>query len=272
METVRVPAVAGMFYPAEENELRNEISMLLSGSETRAVPGNIRAIIAPHAGYLYSGRTAAYAYKMLEGKKFSTVVVISPSHREYFPGACIFEGSAYRTPLGDIPVNEALREKVLDGAKDIFSGTKGHRLEHALEVQLPFLQMLLEGFTVLPIVIGDQHKSFVYELADRLARSVDDKTLIVASSDMSHFHTKQKAYNLDSVVEERIKAFDYEGLLTDLELRRCEACGGGPIAAVMRTASLLGAKKSMIIDRSDSGDVTGDNSEVVGYLSAVLYE
>lgn len=276
MKNIRQPAVAGMFYPGRPDELMEQIRILMESVDKNninagALPG-ISAIIAPHAGYIYSGQTAAHAYYLLAGKEYSTVVVISPSHREYFPGVCIYEGSAYRTPLGDIEVDTRLRDKMVsDKEGHIFAGTSGHGAEHALEVQLPFLQMVLKDFSILPIVVGDQHKSFIYELADKLAMHTGEETLIVASSDLSHFHTKQKAFMLDSIVENRIKEMDYDGLMKDLELHRSEACGGGPIAAAMRASRLKGKNSVLILDRSDSGDVTGDNSEVVGYLSAVIY-
>ncbi|MGE5353287.1 MAG: AmmeMemoRadiSam system protein B [Acidobacteriota bacterium] len=272
METVRPPAVAGMFYPADEKKLKDEIRFLLDAAGSEETPGNVTAIVVPHAGYIYSGRTAAYAYNMIRNKNYETVVVISPSHREYFPGVSVYGGDAYRTPLGVIPVNKTMREELTRDAKLIFQGFEGHRQEHALEVQLPFLQMVLKNFSILPIVIGDQKEEFLNELSDRLSKVVNDKTLIVASSDLSHFHSKMEADRLDSIVEKRIRQFDYKTLLRDLHNNNCEACGGGPIVAAMRTADLLNVRNVKVLNRSDSGDVTGDNSEVVGYLSAVIYE
>lgn len=272
METVRPPAVAGMFYPADERKLKDEIKFLLDAAIGEEISANVAAIVVPHAGYIYSGRTAAYAYNIIRNKNYETVVVISPSHREYFPGVSVYNGDAYKTPLGVIPVNTKMREELTKDARLIFQGIQGHRQEHALEVQLPFLQMILKDFTIVPVVIGDQKEMFLNELSDRLAKIVDDKTLIVASSDLSHFHSKEQADRLDSVVEKRIREFDYKTLLRDLHNNNCEACGGGPIVAAMRTADLLNVRKAKVLNRSDSGDVTGDNSEVVGYLSAVIYE
>src|SRR5690606_5291121 len=122
-----------------------------------------------------------------------------------------------------------------------------------------------------PIVMGDQSKMFVDQLAEKISEVVDEETLVVASSDMSHFYDSEEANRLDSIVEKRINDFDFEQLLNDLDDHECEACGGGPIAAMMKAASLKKINKSLVINRSDSGDVTGDKSEVVGYLSAVVY-
>jgi len=271
MKNIREPAVAGMFYPSSPHELKDQINMLLDSTHSDEEFGNPFGIISPHAGYIYSGKTAAYAYNIIRGKNFSTVVIISPSHREYFPGVSIYNGDAYRTPLGDVPLNKEMISKLSESSKIIFEGTNGHRSEHAVEVQIPFLQMVLKDFQIVPIVVGDQRKLFINELAEKLAEVIDEKTLVVASSDLSHFHTKQEADILDTVVEERIKNFEYEKLLYDLETEKCEACGGGPIVAMMKTADLKNKKKAKILSRSDSGDVTGDTSEVVGYLSAIVY-
>ncbi len=271
METIRKPAVAGMFYAGIEKALRKDIQLLLDSTKTDDKIESIFGIVAPHAGYQYSGKTAASVYNYIRNKNYETVVVISPSHREYFPGTCIYDGDAYETPLGKIAINKKMGNEILEGSKTIFWGSQGHKQEHALEVQLPFLQETLTGFSIVPIVMGDQTDIYVDELAERLANVVDDKTLIVASSDLSHFHSKEEADLLDTRVEESIAGFDFEGLMKNLNSNNCEACGGGPIAAMMKAAHKLNHTHSKIISRSDSGDVSGDNSEVVGYLSAIIY-
>jgi len=234
-------------------------------------PESIFGIISPHAGYIYSGRTASYGYKLLTGKDIQTVIIISPSHREYFPGVCVYEGEGYETPLGFVPVNKGIADKIVEGSKSIFKGTEGHRDEHAIEVQLPFLQSVLKDFTFLPLVMGDQGKIFIDELSNKLKQVVDENTLIVASSDLSHYYSSEDANLLDSIVEQHVKEFDYEGLIKDLEERKCEACGGGTIAAMMQAASFLGFERSLILNRSDSSETSGDRSQVVGYMSAVIY-
>jgi AmmeMemoRadiSam system protein B len=271
MSRIRKPAVAGYFYPSNPDKLTKDIELILTNSNPTIMPKDIFGIISPHAGYLYSGRTAAYAYNLIKGRNIETVVIISPSHREYFNGISIFDGDAYETPLGIIRLNKIMAEKLTTGGKLIFKGIAGHGEEHAIEVQLPFLQAVLNEFEIVPIVMGDQNKPFITELSSKLAEAIDNKTLIVASSDLSHYHTKTKAYELDSIVERRISNFEYEKLQDDLETGRCEACGGGPIVAMMQSAALLNKKRSVILHRSDSGDTSGDNKEVVGYLSAAIY-
>lgn len=271
MKDVREPAVAGMFYPDSELKLRDQVNYLLSEARPDNQFNNVAGIVSPHAGYVYSGKTAAYGYNSPINKNYNTVIIISPSHREYFKGISIFNGDAYRTPLGDVPLNKEMIEKLISDSKIIFRGIQGHRAEHAVEVQLPFLQVMLKDFSIVPVVLGDQNSNFIYELADRIAPLINESTLIVASSDLSHFYSKSLADKLDSIVEKNIENNDYEKLKNDLESGRCEACGGGAIVAMMRAANLAGRKKSKVVARSDSGDVTGDFSEVVGYISSVMY-
>jgi AmmeMemoRadiSam system protein B len=272
MQVVRQPAVAGMFYPADKSELESLLSKFFSEVNLTEKYERVRGLIAPHAGYAYSGLTAAYAYSTLEGKSYDTVVVISPSHREYFLGSSVFEGEAYSTPLGIVDVNEEMREKIVANGTTVFEGVEGHRGEHALEVHLPFLQFVLKEFKLVPIVMGDQSKEYVYDLANALTQSVDENTLIVASSDLSHFYPKPRAWELDSRLMDFVEHYDYEGLLKALELHVVEACGGGPITAMMKTMGNLGVPNVKVLHHSDSGDVSGDNMEVVGYMSAIFYD
>jgi len=272
MNYIRPAQVAGYFYPANPEKLKKDIGLLLDVTKPKERFEKIFGIVSPHAGYIYSGKTAAHAYNLLIGKSYKRVVIISPSHSEYFHGVSLFEGDAYETPLGFLNVDKDFLNNLLTDDGIIFKGFEGHGREHALEVQLPFLQSVLKEFKIVPIVMGDQSKRIVNILADKLARFSDDETLIVASSDLSHFYNKSQADKLDAIVEKRVRDFDFETLQTDLETHTCEACGGGPIVALMKAASLKNIGHSMVLRRSDSGDVTGDNSEVVGYLSAVFYK
>ena len=271
MSYIRPPQVAGYFYPSNPDKLKKEVKLLLDVTKPKEKFNKIFGIISPHAGYVYSGKTAAHAYNLLVGKKYKRVVIISPSHSEYFPGISIFEGDAYETPLGMLNVDKEFREKLETDDGIIFKGFEGHRREHALEVQLPFLQSVLEEFKIVPVVMGEQSKRNVDALAKKLAEVADEETLIVASSDMSHFYSKSKADRLDSIVEKRVREFDFNSLQNDLDNKDCEACGGAPIVVLMKAAKLKNIQHSMVLHRSDSSDVTGDEKEVVGYLSAVFY-
>jgi hypothetical protein len=271
MANIRSAAVAGLFYPEDPIQLRNDINSFLRDTDSTLNIERIFGIVSPHAGYTYSGKTAAYVYNLINGRQYKRVVVISPSHSEYFPGVSVYEGDAYETPLGLLEVDKEFSDGLVVNSKTIFEGIEGHRKEHALEVQLPFLQVVLDEFKIVPVVMGDQARVFIEELALRLAAITDDETLIVSSSDMSHFYSKSKANKLDSIIEKRINNFDFEGLQADLESRKTHACGGGPIVALMKAASLKNINRSLVVHRSDSGDITGDDREVVGYLSAVMY-
>ncbi len=277
MGQTRKPAVAGQFYPGDSVTLTKEIAGYFKNAKKAPISGHIMALISPHAGYMYSGQVAAYAYKLLEGLSFETVVVISPSHVAYFPGASVYNGGAYETPLGTIPIDTALAGEISGVSSKVFLSSQGHgfsgqRGEHAIEVQLPFLQLVLGKFKLVPIVIGDQDWATCQALADALQKSLSGKNvLMVASSDLSHYHPYDEAVRLDSVVIDHVNSFDPEGLFDDLGAGSCEACGGSPITTVMLAAKGLGADKAKVVEYANSGDVTGDKSAVVGYLAAVIY-
>lgn len=269
MQMIRKPAVAGMFYPSDKSELQDQINLLLDITKSEDDINNILGIVAPHAGYIYSGKTAAYAFNTISNKTYETVIIISPSHREYFPGISIYEGDAYQTPLGLVEIDKEVREKLI--SDKIFAGIQGHRNEHAIEVEIPFLQSVLNDFKLVPVVMGDQNNIYIDELSKRLSEIITEKTLIVASSDLSHFYSRKEAHELDSRVQKRIEDFDYDGLKNDLEMKNSEACGGGCIVSLMKSAAQNNFNKSKVLSYSDSGDITGDTLEVVGYLSAVFH-
>jgi len=273
MNNFRQPAVAGLFYPAGYWKLKEQLQFLLDNAVPDKEFSNILGIVAPHAGYMYSGHTAAYAYNAVKDKIIETVIIISPSHREYFPGVCIYDGDGYETPIGKVPVNKNMIEEITAGSdRFVYKGKRGHGEEHGVEVHIPFLQFIIKNeFNIVPVVMGDQSKIFIDELSNCLSSVIDEKTLIVASSDLSHFFSKKEADQMDSIIERRINHFDYIGLQRDFETKVCEACGAGPIIALLQTAAIINKNYSFVLHRSDSADVTGDLSEVVGYLSAVVY-
>jgi len=269
---IRMPAVAGLFYPEDKDELTDLITSLLNKNKVNRKFKDIVGIVAPHAGYVYSGNSAATAYNVLkQNSDFETVIIISPSHTEYFKGSTIFDGDAYRTPLGDVPINRELAEVIVENGEFVSFGNLGHKQEHALEVHLPFLQMIKDEFDIVPIVIGDQSLKYVQDLSNAISELIDDKTIIIASSDLSHFYSKEKADKIDNIIVDRINNFEYPELFDDLANEKCFACGGGGIVALMETADIIGINKAAVLSHTDSGDVTQDKSSVVGYLSAVIY-
>ncbi|MGA9365237.1 MAG: AmmeMemoRadiSam system protein B [Bacteroidota bacterium] len=269
--SIREPAVAGMFYPEDRLTLDREVDALIKRAEVKKIKGELRGLISPHAGYVYSGYTAASGYRLLEGKSVQTVVIIAPSHREYFRGISVFSGSAYSTPLGILEVDDELRSELVRDGGVIEASLSGHREEHAIEVQLPFLQKVLADFKILPIVMGDQRRDFCVALGKRLGEILKGrKALLVASSDLSHYYPYDIACKLDQVIINDVQEFGEERLLEDLDSQRAEACGGGPIVAMLIAARELGADKVEVLHYCNSGDVTGDKDGVVGYLSAAV--
>jgi AmmeMemoRadiSam system protein B len=272
-EIVRAPAVAGMFYEISPAALRKNIDEMLNRVQLPKVEGTIRAVVSPHAGYVYSGFMAAHAFKLLEGRKYDCVIVVGPSHREYFYGISIYSGDSYETPLGKVPINHEVRSELLQGEKNIVASVEGHRSEHSLEVQLPFLQRVLKEFSVVPIIMGDQRRQLCEQLSDALARvMINKKILLVASSDLSHFHAYDEAVRLDKRVIQAVERFDSDVFIDELEKKSFEACGGGPIAVAMKTAKELGANRAEVLHYCNSGDITGDKSGVVGYLAAAFLQ
>jgi MEMO1 family protein len=245
---------------------------MLNNTSVEPVKGSVIALVVPHAGYVYSGLTAAHAYKLLEQRSYETVIVLSPSHREYFRGVSIYDGDAYRTPLGDIPIDITLRDELVRGEKFIIASDDGHSSEHAVEVQLPFLQKVLSNFKLLPVVVGDQQRDVCFHLSDKLAKVLTGKNvLLVASSDLSHYHPADEANRLDKIIIDDVAAFNYEKLMKDVETEKAEACGGGPAVVALATAKQLGANRVKVLHHCNSGDVSGEHEAVVGYLSAVAY-
>jgi AmmeMemoRadiSam system protein B/AmmeMemoRadiSam system protein A len=276
-QTVRAPAVAGQFYTADPAALRKEITGYLDAAKPPAIGDETIAIVSPHAGYPYSGHVAAWGYKLVAGRSYDAVVVISPSHTEYFPYASVFPGAAYRTPLGEVPVDAALARLVASKGDLVRLDMKGHenrpnrQNEHALEVQLPFLQVALGHFKLVPIVMGDQSRPVVEALGAALGDALrGTHVLIVASSDLSHFHDDATARKLDGEFQKRLALFDPDALLSALASDEVEACGGGPIAAAEIAAKTLGATTCVVLAYANSGDVTGDRDRVVGYVSAAM--
>jgi len=271
---IRQPAVAGMFYSAQKETLQREVAMFLENSQAVDIVTRVYGLVAPHAGFMYSGGVAARAYRQIVDRQFDVVVVIAPSHRVYFEEVSIYNGAAYETPMGVIPIDTALAAQIAESNPRLIYSGIGHDIdEHALEVQLPFLQHVLENFTLIPVVMGDQSAANIEALAAALAENLKGRNaLIVASSDLSHYHSYDKAVLLDKVVVEDINNFDDQKLARDLADGVCEMCGGGPVLATMKACRLLGANKSKVLLYRNSGDVSGERAQVVGYLAAMFYE
>jgi AmmeMemoRadiSam system protein B len=239
-------------------------------------PG-LLALISPHAGLPYSGPVAAAGYRLLNDSGFDTTILLGPSHRRWFDGLAMYPRGAFATPLGLVPVDPELTETFSRETPRARVVPGVHEAEHSLEMQLPFLQRVLPEGRIVPVVMGDQRRENVEAAATAVVRSVvhsrrsGRSTLVVASSDLSHYQSRVRARELDAEVVDCIERFDPERLERLLETDHDHACGGGPIIAVMRAARELGATTARVLRYADSGDVTGDTDAVVGYVSAALY-
>jgi hypothetical protein len=273
---VRQAGVAGQFYPSDPKVLAAMIDAMLAKVELPPVNGPIIAAVAPHAGYEYSGPVAAYTYAALRGHRYSRVVVIAPTHFDAFSFTSIYEGDAYATPLGLVSVDKAFARRLAQMSPSMRLSSRGHTptsagAEHSIEVELPWLQRVLGNFQLVPIVMGDQSYESSRELGVALAKLIQGgDTLVLASSDLSHYHPYDEAVKIDRKTLGALRVWDYLSMSHNFEARIWEACGGGPIVAAMIAAERMGANQAMVLKYANSGDTTGDHSRVVGY-SADLF-
>jgi len=269
---LRPAAVAGSWYPGRKDALAREVEAYLETAGEPRVSGRLVALISPHAGLRYSGAVAAHGYSLLQGQRDLTAVLVGPPHRVAFDGCAVHAKGAFETPLGNAAIDEELAEALLDRAAGVVDEPSVHRAEHSLEMQLPFLQHLVPGLRIVPVLMGSQTRREVDALAERLAQVLRGRqALLVASSDLSHYHPAPVANALDAKVVGDVERLDAEGLMSRLEGEPGHACGGGPMVAVMKAARELGAGRASILRYADSGDAgERDKSRVVGYLSAAL--
>jgi hypothetical protein len=269
---IRKSVIAGTWYPGDPETLRGEIRRYLDTVPVTPLGGPVVGLVSPHAGYLYSGRIAAHGYRLVEGERYDAVVVIGPSHRVLFRGASLWLSGGYETPLGVVPVDSGLAGAILGGDPVMNADRRPHASEHSVEIQLPFLQVALGAFSFVPIVMGTQDLRTCEAVADTVWRAARGRNvLVVGSSDLSHFHSYEQAKRLDGVVVDRVRKRDYRGLARELEGGSCEACGGGPVVTAMIFAEKAGARGVQVLHYANSGDVTGERRQVVGYLSAAFY-
>jgi len=270
-QEVREAVWAGQFYDRDAGQLAARIDRFLRDVPPQPeVRGEIKALIVPHAGYVYSGQTAAYAYNLVKGKPYDTVVIIGPSHRFGFKDCSIYPKGGFRTPLGTVAVDEALAAELMK--RSVFKFVpEAHAEEHSVEVQVPFVQTALPGAKIVPVVMGYPETRTVKALAAALdSACAGKKVLVIASTDMSHFLTKDKANAADAKTIELIKALKADEIEGKTEAGENILCGGSPVAAVILYAGKHGPARAEILKYSDSAEAGGDVSRVVGYVSAVL--
>ncbi len=275
--SIRPSAFAGTWYPRDPIILAEQVDTFLAGAEVAVPDGRVWGVVAPHAGYRYSGRVAGHAFRCLSGLCPELVVVISPMHHALSPGLLTSAHEAYATPLGPVAVDRAGIE-ALSARLEARLGFGLYPLrrdpEHSLEIELPFLLRALGGpFRLLPVMIRDQSQAVAEALGQALASLLDDRdVLFVASTDLSHFYPQSLARELDAEFLRRVVAFDPLAILAAEEVGAAYACGRGAVAAMLWAAAGLGANRATILHYGTSGDVTGDDRRVVGYGAAVIWQ
>jgi uncharacterized protein, PH0010 family len=283
---VKEPDLAGSWYSASKSQLEAELKSYLDAANPEVIDEPVLAIIVPHAGYVYSGPVAAYGYKAIEGKGIKTVIVLGFSHRKYLDGISIYGGTSWKTPLGEIAVDTELAQKMISAnprfkfQKELFDD------ENSVEMQIPFIQMALGKMgqspsgtvpifpKIVPIAFGGQNYSDAQALAQVLAGIVKDRSdiLLVASTDLSHFHPYEKANSIDDHTIKLIDKINAKELFEEAKMGVSELCGLMPVAATLMVAEMTGCDKIKTLKYANSGDTTSDKSRVVGYVSAVVYK
>ena len=272
---IRPSPIAGTWYSSDPGQLGSTVDRYINNASIPDLSGEILGVIAPHAGYRYSGPVAGHAFKAVKGHSYDIILVISPLH-QYHPQPILTSGhNAYQTPLGTIPLAKELLEEISKSLKAKFGvglTTIRNDQEHSLEIELPFLQQAIEGdFNLVPIMLREQTREFSKGLGNILAEILEGKSfLMVASSDLSHFHPETVANKLDQRVLQAVDDFSPERLFDLKESGAGEACGLAPIAALLWASRALGADKVTRLSYNTSAAGTGDRSSVVGYGAAVI--
>jgi len=273
---IRPPAVAGQFYPAAAEEITEQINGYLKQASTPPVEGEIKAIIVPHAGYDFSGQVAAYGFKLLKGVKINTAVLIGNSHTAYFDGAAIDSSDVWQTPLGQVAVDKELADKLIKADSAIKYDASVHGQDHVLEVEIPFLQVVLAGnFKIVPIMLGNKADDSYKKLAKALKDNLGENDVVVVSSDMSHYPKYEDANKIDRGALEKIKSGKVDELEKYVESvensgvanEQTVLCGLDAVKTLLELARLSGWDKIEVLKYLNSGDVSGigDKNRVVGY-------
>jgi len=264
---VRTPAVSGQFYPGKPSELRSLLNQLIPACERKKAIG----LISPHAGYVYSGAIAGETFAGVDIP--SRIVILGPNHHGYGHDAAIYPEGEWVTPIGRTPVDEELADEILASCRDFTRDETAHRFEHSLEVQLPFIQVLAPDASIVPICIGraslPQLLAMGTALGDVLSRHPGE-VLMVASSDMTHYESGDSARRKDMKALEKILALDPAGLYKTVAEGRITMCGVMPSTIMLQAARIMGAQSGRLVRYGNSGDVTGDQAQVVGYAGVVI--
>jgi AmmeMemoRadiSam system protein B len=277
-ESIRRSVIAGSWYPGTEQSLISTIDGYLARVDQAPVPGTLIALISPHAGYTYSGQTAAYAYHQLQGQKVDTVVLMGPSHRAWVGDYAVSTEDAYETPLGRVPLDQTF---ATDLGQRVPLQPVRRDAEHSLEIQLPFIQRQLDNFDLVPIMMSADSPAAAQRLASALATLIaqrsgqGERVILVASSDMHHIENYDQVVRRDRQVVDAIAAYNLETLTSLLMDPSCTVCGRMPILTALHSAKELGADTVQVLHQTNSGDITGQRGPgqyTVGYMAAAVYK
>jgi len=271
---IREPAVANQFYPGNKETLSRFLDQTFEQTPKEQVPGAIMGIAVPHAGYPYSGPTAAYAYKAVSDLHPKTIVILGPSHHVGFTDFALYAKGAWKLPLGNVSIDEDFAAQLMKQSPLIKDMPQAHAQEHSIEVQVPFLQKTFKDFRIVPIEIAFSDFPQLQELALALAKTAKGKNvLLVASSDLYHGYSRTDCEHYDSTTLGLLERFDPKGFYDALQTESAQACGGLPITALMLTLKELGATNARVLHRTNSNDVTGEHGGYcVGYGATVFYK
>ncbi len=271
--SVKEPNVAGTFYSYNPKELVSQIDTFTEQASVSPSPENIQAMIVPHAGYIYSGPVAAYGYKAVSKNKYTTIVILAPSHYFPFDGASVWNEGGFKTPLGLVNVDQDFANRLLKANNDLKAAPEVYEKEHSLEVQLPFIQKTFGDVKIVPVLMGNPDAQVCKRLAVALNQLIGSSqdVLVIASSDMSHYFPYETANSMDAATLEAIKQYDLEKFWTGCLARKMEMCGFVPVATLLLYAKERGLKVD-VLKYANSGDTAGDKAKVVGYSSIVFYQ
>ena len=273
---LKIAEFAGQFYPAQKKELAAMLNGYVNSVVAPALKGDILAIIVPHAGYGYSGKTAFSAYNLIRGKPYKTVIIIGPSHHYPFSGFSVYAKGAFTTPLGELKVDEDFSRQLIGKNANVVFDKEAFRKEHSVEVQLPFLQNALNNFLIVPVVSGDVTLDNCREFAKLLKSAIGlrEDVLVVASTDMYHGYSLKDAEKIDEQTLNALKTMDADALYYGLREGSLQLCGGFAVVSTIILSKELGYNNIEVLNHTNSALVTGNNNDgswVVGYAASVLY-
>jgi AmmeMemoRadiSam system protein B/AmmeMemoRadiSam system protein A len=272
-KNVKKPNVSGQFYDSDPKRLNAHLDQLFKEARNDAFDHPVEIIIAPHAGYIYSGAVAAHSFKAVSARSYKTIVIIAPSHFVGFDGISVWEEGAFETPLGQVRVDSAFTRRLIGADANIYFKKEAFDREHALEVEIPFLQKTFKDFEIVPVVMGQPSMETMQSFARTLADVTGDRhdVLIVVSTDLSHYHPDAVARQMDARTIQAIERMDIAALIEGHQSGAMESCGFIPVLNALLYAKEKGLNRTQVITYANSGDTSGDKSRVVGYVSIAIF-